>query len=66
MKKVLWKLLLVQGTPRIVNFFLKKPHFAQVKYDGVISKEAAVDALERMEIDNLGLDNIDRVLLTTI
>ena len=40
--------------------------FAQVKYDGVISKEAAVDALERMEIDNLGLDNIDRVLLTTM
>ena len=56
-----------RGTPRIANRLLKRVRdFAQVKYDGVISKEAAVDALERMEIDNLGLDNIDRVLLTTM
>ncbi|MBS6901313.1 MAG: Holliday junction branch migration DNA helicase RuvB, partial [Eubacterium sp.] len=56
-----------RGTPRIANRLLKRSRdFAQVKYDGVISKEAAVDALERMEIDNLGLDNIDRVLLTTM
>ena len=52
-----------RGTPRIANRLLKRSRdFAQVKYDGVISKEAAVDALERMEIDNLGLDNIDRVI----
>lgn len=37
-----------------------------MKYDGVISAEAAKDALERMEIDALGLDNIDRVLLKTM
>ena len=56
-----------RGTPRIANRLLKRSRdFAQVKYDGVISKEAAVDALERMEIDNLGLDNIDRGLLTTM
>ena len=40
-----------RGTPRIANRLLKRSRdFAQVKYDGVISKEAAVDALERMEI----------------
>ena len=56
-----------RGTPRIANRLLKRSRdFAQVKYDGVISEEAAVDALSKMEIDNLGLDNIDRVLLTTM
>lgn len=56
-----------RGTPRIANRLLKRGRdFAQVKYDGVISKEAAVDALGRMEIDELGLDNIDRILLTTM
>ncbi|MCH5316161.1 MAG: Holliday junction branch migration DNA helicase RuvB [Eubacterium sp.] len=56
-----------RGTPRIANRLLKRSRdFAQVKYDGVISREAAVDALGRMEIDSLGLDNIDRILLTTM
>ena len=56
-----------RGTPRIANRLLKRSRdFAQVKYDGIISREAAIDALERMEIDNLGLDNIDRILLTTM
>lgn len=56
-----------RGTPRIANRLLKRSRdFAQVKYDGVISLEAAVDALGKMEIDELGLDNIDRVLLTTM
>lgn len=56
-----------RGTPRIANRLLKRSRdFAQVKYDGVISKEAAVDALSKMEIDALGLDNIDRILLTTM
>lgn len=56
-----------RGTPRIANRLLKRSRdFAQVKYDGVISRQAAVDALGRMEIDELGLDNIDRVLLTTM
>ena len=56
-----------RGTPRIANRLLKRVRdYAQVKYDGVISREASVDALSRMEIDELGLDNIDRVLLTTM
>lgn len=56
-----------RGTPRIANRLLKRSRdFAQVKYDGVITLEAAVDALSKMEIDDLGLDNIDRVLLTTM
>lgn len=56
-----------RGTPRIANRLLKRSRdFAQVKYDGVISREAAVDALSRMEVDELGLDNIDRVLLKTM
>lgn len=56
-----------RGTPRIANRLLKRSRdFAQVKYDGVINAEAAKDALSRMEIDQLGLDGIDRRLLTTM
>ena len=56
-----------RGTPRIANRLLKRSRdFAQVKYVGVISLEAAEDALSKMEIDGLGLDNIDRVLLTAM
>ena len=56
-----------RGTPRIANRLLKRSRdFAQVKYDGVISLDAAVEALSKMEIDDLGLDNIDRVLLTAM
>ena len=56
-----------RGTPRIANSLLKRSRdFAQVKYDGVINAEAAEDALSRMEIDQLGLDGIDRRLLTTM
>lgn len=56
-----------RGTPRIANRLLKRSRdFAQVKYDGVIDEEAANDALSKMEIDELGLDSIDRRLLTTM
>ncbi len=56
-----------RGTPRIANRLLKRSRdFAEVKYNGVITSEAASDALERMEIDELGLDSIDRRLLTTM
>lgn len=56
-----------RGTPRIANRLLKRSRdFAQVKYDGVITEEAASDALLNMEIDELGLDAIDRRLLTTM
>lgn len=56
-----------RGTPRIANRLLKRSRdFAEVKYDGVITEEAANDALESMDIDELGLDAIDRRLLSTM
>ena len=56
-----------RGTPRIANRLLKRSRdFAEVKYDGVITKEAATEALSSMEIDELGLDSIDRRLLGTM
>lgn len=56
-----------RGTPRIANRLLKRSRdFAEVKYDGVITKAAACDALDRMEVDELGLDSIDRRLLTAM
>ena len=56
-----------RGTPRIANRLLKRARdFAEVKYDGVITEEAAMEALSSMEIDELGLDSIDRRLLTTM
>ena len=56
-----------RGTPRIANRLLKRSlDFAQVKYNGVITEEAASDALSRMEVDDLGLDAVDRRLLTTM
>ena len=56
-----------RGTPRIANRLLKRSRdFAEVKYDGIITAEAAASALNSMEIDELGLDSIDRRLLTTM
>ena len=56
-----------RGTPRIANRLLKRSRdFAEVKYEGVITAEAATSALNSMEIDELGLDSIDRRLLTTM
>ena len=56
-----------RGTPRIANRFLRRVRdFAQVMGDGVITKEAADLALSRLEVDYLGLDNIDRKMLETI
>lgn len=56
-----------RGTPRIANRLLKRVRdFAQVLGDGIITAEIAADALDRLEIDRLGLDLIDRRLLTTI
>lgn len=56
-----------RGTPRIVNRFLKRVRdFAQVIGDGVITKEIAAEALSRLEVDELGLDSIDRRLLSTM
>ncbi|MBS4785599.1 MAG: Holliday junction branch migration DNA helicase RuvB [Clostridiales bacterium] len=56
-----------RGTPRIANRLLKRVRdFAQVLGDGVITKAIADTALQRQEIDELGLDAIDRRMLTTI
>ena len=56
-----------RGTPRIANRLLKRSRdFAEVKYNGVITEEAAEDALSRMEVDGLGLDAVDRRLLTAM
>ena len=56
-----------RGTPRIANRFLRRVRdFAQIMCDGVITKEAADLALQRLEVDALGLDAIDRRMLTAI
>ena len=56
-----------RGTPRIANRLLRRVRdFAEVDYDGRITEEVAKDALNRMEVDTFGLDEIDRKLLLTI
>ncbi|MBQ8381671.1 MAG: Holliday junction branch migration DNA helicase RuvB [Clostridia bacterium] len=56
-----------RGTPRIANRLLKRVRdFAQVKGDGIIDRKIAKVALSALEIDHLGLDNIDRRMLETI
>ena len=56
-----------RGTPRIANRLLKRARdFAEVVGNGTITKADADLALSRMEIDPLGLDNIDRMLLTAM
>lgn len=56
-----------RGTPRIANRFLKRVRdFAEVMGDGVITREITDKALMRLEVDELGLDAIDRLMLQTI
>ncbi|MDD3243821.1 MAG: Holliday junction branch migration DNA helicase RuvB [Eubacteriales bacterium] len=56
-----------RGTPRIANRILKRARdYAQIKADGRITDEVADGALRMLEIDQLGLDHIDRRLLETI
>jgi holliday junction DNA helicase RuvB len=56
-----------RGTPRIVNRLLRRVRdYAEVDYDGRINKAVANDALNRMEVDTYGLDEMDRKLLLTI
>ena len=56
-----------RGTPRIANRLLKRVRdYAAVLGDGNITKKIAKIALEKLEIDDLGLDNIDRKILKTI
>ncbi len=56
-----------RGTPRIANRLLKRVRdFAQVYTDGVITEDVAVMALNKLEVDELGLDNTDRQMLRSI
>ncbi len=56
-----------RGTPRIVNRLLRRVRdYAEVEHDGRVTKDVAADALNRMEVDTYGLDEIDRKLLLTI
>ncbi|MDD7403195.1 MAG: Holliday junction branch migration DNA helicase RuvB [Butyribacter sp.] len=56
-----------RGTPRLANRFLKRVRdFAQIKYDGDITKEVADFALDLLEVDKLGLDRTDRNIIMTM
>ena len=56
-----------RGTPRLANRILKRVRdFAQVKYNGVITETVAHTALDLMDVDTLGLDQVDRNILVTI
>ncbi len=56
-----------RGTPRLANRLLKRVRdFAQVKYDGRITEDVAVFALDLLEVDKYGLDQSDRRILRTI
>ncbi|HEY8392629.1 MAG TPA: Holliday junction branch migration DNA helicase RuvB [Capillibacterium sp.] len=56
-----------RGTPRVANRLLKRVRdYAQVKGDGVITAEVAAEALTRLEVDEQGLDRVDRLVLETI
>ncbi len=56
-----------RGTPRLANRLLKRVRdFAQVKYEGVITREAADMALDLLDVDKFGLDHVDRNLLLTM
>lgn len=56
-----------RGTPRLANRILKRVRdFAQVRYDGIITERVTQTALDLLEVDRLGLDQIDRTILQTI
>ena len=56
-----------RGTPRVANRLLRRVRdFAQIKGNGIIDYDIAMASLERMEIDCLGLDNLDRTLMRAI
>lgn len=56
-----------RGTPRLANRLLKRVRdFAEIKYDGKITKEVADQSLNRLEVDSMGLDANDRNIIMTI
>lgn len=56
-----------RGTPRLANRMLKRVRdFAQVRYDGIINVGVANHALDLLDVDKLGLDQTDRLILCTM
>lgn len=56
-----------RGTPRVANRLLRRVRdYAQVKAEGIVSQAVAKEALAMMEVDELGLDKVDRRIITTI
>lgn len=56
-----------RGTPRLANRLLKRVRdFAQVRFDGAITKEVAAKALDLLDVDKQGLDHMDRNMLDTM
>ena len=56
-----------RGTPRLANRLLKRVRdFAQVRFDGVITHDVAMNALDLMDVDRMGLDHVDQNLLLTM
>jgi holliday junction DNA helicase RuvB len=56
-----------RGTPRVANRILRRVRdFAQIEAEGVITRDVAMHALDRLDIDNEGLDKMDRQIMLTI
>ncbi len=56
-----------RGTPRVANRLLKRVRdYAEVMAQGVITEKVALEALERLEVDSIGLDDVDHKILRTI
>jgi Holliday junction DNA helicase RuvB len=56
-----------RGTPRVANRLLKRVRdYVQVKGDGTVTAEMAVEALSKLEVDHMGLDEVDNKVLSTI
>jgi len=56
-----------RGTPRVANRLLKRVRdYAQVRAKGIITREVAIEALSKLEVDPIGLDDLDHKVLLTI
>ena len=56
-----------RGTPRLANRLLRRVRdFAQVRYDGKITKSVVDETLDLLEVDKLGLDHLDRGIIRTM
>ena len=56
-----------RGTPRVANRLLRRVRdYAQVRADGAVNRDVAREALARLDVDDLGLDDVDHKVLRTI